>query len=162
MKRAVLLFVQHWWVMQQLWWRSLSLFFCLFYFCDWMAISSFGLKASSDQKLTILGELESHLFFSPSSSKPLLVVLCLQIFANIWPILLFMNQKAVFVFFLLQTTREEYENHEYCVRRRYNDFIWLRQRLEDGYPTHLIPVSDPRFFFRSYALWFSSVHNCFP
>lgn len=38
-----------------------------------------------------------------------------------------------------KTTREEYENHEYCVRRRYNDFIWLRQRLEDGYPTHLIP-----------------------
>lgn len=38
-----------------------------------------------------------------------------------------------------KTTREEYENHEYCVRRRYNDFIWLRQRLEEGYPTHLIP-----------------------
>ncbi|XP_029640927.1 sorting nexin-30-like isoform X1 [Octopus sinensis] len=38
-----------------------------------------------------------------------------------------------------KTTREEFDTHEYCVRRRYNDFVWLRQRLEDGYPTHLVP-----------------------
>lgn len=39
------------------------------------------------------------------------------------------------------------------VRRRYNDFIWLRQKLVDTYPTHIIPVSwwfwlkDTLFFF---------------
>jgi len=28
---------------------------------------------------------------------------------------------------------------EYEVRRRYSDFVWLRQKLEDDNPTHLIP-----------------------
>lgn len=40
-----------------------------------------------------------------------------------------------------QTTRSEYDDSEYSVRRRYNDFLWLRQRLEETYPTHLVPVS---------------------
>lgn len=43
--------------------------------------------------------------------------------------------------FDLQTTRSEYDDSEYSVRRRYNDFLWLRQRLEETYPTHLVPVS---------------------
>ncbi|KAK2576571.1 hypothetical protein KPH14_005241 [Odynerus spinipes] len=38
-----------------------------------------------------------------------------------------------------RATRPEYENGEYVVCRRYNDFIWLRQRLVDSYPTHIIP-----------------------
>ncbi|KAK7492932.1 hypothetical protein BaRGS_00015879 [Batillaria attramentaria] len=38
-----------------------------------------------------------------------------------------------------KTTRSEFDNSDYSVRRRYNDFLWLRQRLEDGYPTHLVP-----------------------
>ncbi|WAR23722.1 SNX30-like protein, partial [Mya arenaria] len=39
----------------------------------------------------------------------------------------------------LKTTRVEFENNEYEVRRRYNDFLWLRQKLEETYPTHLVP-----------------------
>ncbi|XP_071135185.1 sorting nexin-7-like [Mytilus edulis] len=38
-----------------------------------------------------------------------------------------------------KTTRSEYDDSEYSVRRRYNDFLWLRQRLEETYPTHLVP-----------------------
>ncbi|XP_064605914.1 sorting nexin-30-like [Liolophura sinensis] len=38
-----------------------------------------------------------------------------------------------------RTTRSEYDTHEYCVRRRYNDFLWLRQKLEESHPTHLVP-----------------------
>ncbi|KAK3091749.1 hypothetical protein FSP39_022320 [Pinctada imbricata] len=38
-----------------------------------------------------------------------------------------------------KTTRSEFDDSEYHVRRRYNDFLWLRQRLEEGYPTHLVP-----------------------
>ncbi|XP_017893092.1 sorting nexin-30-like isoform X2 [Ceratina calcarata] len=38
-----------------------------------------------------------------------------------------------------KSTRPEYEEGEYVVRRRYNDFIWLRQKLVDSYPTHIIP-----------------------
>lgn len=38
-----------------------------------------------------------------------------------------------------RTTRPEFEEGEYIVRRRYNDFIWLRQKLVDSYPTHIIP-----------------------
>lgn len=40
----------------------------------------------------------------------------------------------------LQTTRIEFDLPEYCVRRRYQDFDWLRIKLEDSQPTHLIPV----------------------
>lgn len=38
-----------------------------------------------------------------------------------------------------RTSRPEFEETEYTVRRRYNDFIWLRQKLVDTYPTHIIP-----------------------
>jgi len=38
-----------------------------------------------------------------------------------------------------QVTRSEFEESEYKVRRRYNDFLWLRKRLEDNNPTHIIP-----------------------
>ncbi|XP_034941300.1 sorting nexin-30-like [Chelonus insularis] len=38
-----------------------------------------------------------------------------------------------------KTTRSEFEKEEYIVRRRYNDFIWLRQKLVDMYPSHIIP-----------------------
>lgn len=39
-----------------------------------------------------------------------------------------------------QTTRIEFDLPEYCVRRRYQDFDWLRMKLEESQPTHLIPV----------------------
>ncbi|XP_043472791.1 sorting nexin-30-like [Leptopilina heterotoma] len=38
-----------------------------------------------------------------------------------------------------KSTRSEFEEGEYTVRRRYNDFIWLRQKLVEAYPTHIIP-----------------------
>ncbi|KAG8233463.1 hypothetical protein J437_LFUL013750 [Ladona fulva] len=38
-----------------------------------------------------------------------------------------------------RTSRAEYEETEYVVRRRYNDFVWLRQKLVEDFPTHLIP-----------------------
>ncbi|KAJ9593180.1 hypothetical protein L9F63_015277, partial [Diploptera punctata] len=37
------------------------------------------------------------------------------------------------------TSRAEFDESEYVVRRRYNDFIWLRQKLVEAFPTHLIP-----------------------
>ena len=43
--------------------------------------------------------------------------------------------------FLSQTTRGQFDHPEYSVRRRYQDFLWLRHRLEESYPTHIIPVS---------------------
>uniref|UniRef100_A0A8C7C9K1 Sorting nexin-30 n=1 Tax=Oncorhynchus kisutch TaxID=8019 RepID=A0A8C7C9K1_ONCKI len=39
-----------------------------------------------------------------------------------------------------KTTRVEFDLPEYSVRRRYQDFDWLRTKLEDTQPTHLIPV----------------------
>ncbi|XP_012288699.1 sorting nexin-30-like [Orussus abietinus] len=38
-----------------------------------------------------------------------------------------------------KTSRPEFSEREYIVRRRYNDFNWLRQKLVDSYPTHIIP-----------------------
>lgn len=43
--------------------------------------------------------------------------------------------------FPTQTTRSEFDDSQFQVRRRYNDFLWLRQKLEETYPTHLVPVS---------------------
>lgn len=41
---------------------------------------------------------------------------------------------------VLQSIRPEFEEGEYIVRRRYNDFIWLRQKLVEMYPTYIVPV----------------------
>ncbi|KAG1668788.1 Sorting nexin-30 [Nymphon striatum] len=38
-----------------------------------------------------------------------------------------------------KTNRPDFDNHEFSVRRRYSDFLWLRSRLEAQHPTHLIP-----------------------
>ncbi|XP_070562897.1 sorting nexin-30-like isoform X4 [Ptychodera flava] len=38
-----------------------------------------------------------------------------------------------------KTTRGAFDNPEYLVRRRYQDFLWLRNKLEETQPTHLIP-----------------------
>lgn len=46
-----------------------------------------------------------------------------------------------------QTTRAEFELPEYKVQRRYQDFLWLRQRLEDSNPTHIIPALPEKFTF---------------
>lgn len=53
-----------------------------------------------------------------------------------------MHRGGVFRFgvFLLQTSRIEFDLPEYSVRRRYQDFDWLRMKLEESQPTHLIPV----------------------
>lgn len=39
-----------------------------------------------------------------------------------------------------QTTRSEFDSCEYEVRRRYQDFLWLRSRLEENYPTLIVHV----------------------
>ena len=46
-----------------------------------------------------------------------------------------------------QTTRQDFDLEEYKVRRRYQDFLWLRKRLEESNPTHIIPVRILRFEF---------------
>lgn len=51
----------------------------------------------------------------------------------------------MFVCVLPQTTRIEFDLPEYSVRRRYQDFDWLRTKLEDSQPTHLIPVGYTSF-----------------
>jgi len=48
---------------------------------------------------------------------------------------------------ITQTTRTEFEKAEYKVRRRYQDFLWLRQKLEESYPTHIIPPLPEKFSF---------------
>lgn len=50
------------------------------------------------------------------------------------------NNYFLTILFFIKSTRPEFEEGEYVVRRRYNDFIWLRQRLVESYPAHIIPV----------------------
>ncbi|XP_053824906.1 sorting nexin-30 isoform X1 [Vidua chalybeata] len=44
-----------------------------------------------------------------------------------------------------KTTRAEFDLPEYSVRRRYQDFDWLRNKLEESQPTHLIPPLPEKF-----------------
>jgi hypothetical protein len=44
--------------------------------------------------------------------------------------------------FHFQTSHAEFDETEYVVQRCYNDFICLRQKLVEAFPTHLIPVSN--------------------
>ncbi|KAF6018935.1 SNX7 [Bugula neritina] len=38
-----------------------------------------------------------------------------------------------------KTTRSDFEDPEYNVKRRYNDFLWLRQQIEEKNPALIIP-----------------------
>ncbi|XP_048476165.1 sorting nexin-30 [Rhincodon typus] len=46
---------------------------------------------------------------------------------------------------ITKTTRNEFDLPEYTVRRRYQDFDWLRTKLEESQPTHLIPPLPEKF-----------------
>lgn len=41
-----------------------------------------------------------------------------------------------------RAARIEFSDHEYVVRRRYNDFLWLRQKLIECHPFCIVPVSN--------------------
>ncbi|XP_068609038.1 sorting nexin-30 [Brachionichthys hirsutus] len=54
-----------------------------------------------------------------------------------------------------KTTRVEFDLPEYCVRRRYQDFDWLRIKLEDSQPTHLVPPLPEKFVMKGVVDRFS-------
>ncbi|XP_026866163.1 sorting nexin-30 [Electrophorus electricus] len=54
-----------------------------------------------------------------------------------------------------KTTRTEFDLPEYSVRRRYQDFDWLRSKLEDSQPTHLIPPLPEKFVMKGVVDRFS-------
>lgn len=39
-----------------------------------------------------------------------------------------------------QTTRSDFDSSEFEVRRRYQDFLWLRSKLEESHPTLIVHV----------------------
>ncbi|XP_008293041.1 sorting nexin-7 [Stegastes partitus] len=44
-----------------------------------------------------------------------------------------------------KTTRSEFDSSEYDVRRRYQDFLWLRSRLEENHPTLIVHPLPEKF-----------------
>ncbi|XP_065070203.1 sorting nexin-7-like [Rhopilema esculentum] len=46
-----------------------------------------------------------------------------------------------------KTTRGEFDQPEFNVQRRYTDFLWLRNKLEETCPTHIIPPLPEKFTF---------------
>ena len=54
-----------------------------------------------------------------------------------------------------QTSRAEFDDSAYTVRRRYNDFLWLRDRLTDAYPTHIVPVGGAGWWGLSFSSYLS-------
>ncbi|XP_023131631.1 sorting nexin-7 isoform X2 [Amphiprion ocellaris] len=44
-----------------------------------------------------------------------------------------------------KTTRSEFDSSEYEVRRRYQDFLWLRSRLEENHPTLIVHPLPEKF-----------------
>nr|XP_026691239.1 sorting nexin-7-like isoform X1 [Ciona intestinalis] len=47
-----------------------------------------------------------------------------------------------------KTTRSIFDNSEYSVQRRYQDFVWLRNKLEEKHETHLIPPLPSKFIMK--------------
>ena len=45
-----------------------------------------------------------------------------------------------------KVARIEFTENEYIVRRRYNDFLWLRQKLDECHPFCIVPVSDTSYY----------------
>ncbi|XP_075792710.1 sorting nexin-7 isoform X3 [Pelodiscus sinensis] len=47
-----------------------------------------------------------------------------------------------------KTSRGEFDSSEYEVRRRYQDFLWLKSRLEESHPTLIIPPLPEKFIMK--------------
>ncbi|XP_044288533.1 sorting nexin-7 [Varanus komodoensis] len=47
-----------------------------------------------------------------------------------------------------KTSRSEFDSSEYEVRRRYQDFLWLKGRLEDAHPTLITPPLPEKFIMK--------------
>uniref|UniRef100_A0A3B3R040 Sorting nexin-30 n=1 Tax=Paramormyrops kingsleyae TaxID=1676925 RepID=A0A3B3R040_9TELE len=54
-----------------------------------------------------------------------------------------------------KTSRTEFDLPEYSLRRRYQDFDWLRNKLEESQPTHLIPPLPEKFVMKGVVDRFS-------
>lgn len=56
---------------------------------------------------------------------------------------------------LTKTTRGEFDSSEYEVRRRYQDFFWLRSKLEETHPTLIVPPLPEKFVVKGMVERFS-------
>uniref|UniRef100_A0A8C8R5I4 Sorting nexin 7 n=1 Tax=Pelusios castaneus TaxID=367368 RepID=A0A8C8R5I4_9SAUR len=54
-----------------------------------------------------------------------------------------------------KTSRGEFDSSEYEVRRRYQDFLWLKSRLEEAHPTLIIPPLPEKFIMKGIVERFS-------
>ncbi|XP_038131918.1 sorting nexin-7 [Cyprinodon tularosa] len=54
-----------------------------------------------------------------------------------------------------KTTRSEFDSSEYEVRRRYQDFVWLRSRLEESHPTLIVHPLPEKFVVKGMVERFS-------
>ncbi|XP_061235106.1 sorting nexin-7 [Neopsephotus bourkii] len=56
---------------------------------------------------------------------------------------------------LTKTSRGEFDSSEYEVRRRYQDFLWLKSKLEEAHPTLIIPPLPEKFIMKGMVERFS-------
>ncbi|XP_029482467.1 sorting nexin-7 isoform X2 [Oncorhynchus nerka] len=56
---------------------------------------------------------------------------------------------------LTKTTRSEFDNSEYEVRRRYQDFLWLKGKLEDAHSTLIVHPLPEKFVVKGMVERFS-------
>ncbi|KAM9621057.1 sorting nexin-7 isoform 2-T2 [Morphnus guianensis] len=54
-----------------------------------------------------------------------------------------------------KTSRGEFDSSEYQVRRRYQDFLWLKSKLEAAHPTLIIPPLPEKFIMKGMVERFS-------
>ncbi|XP_032047779.1 sorting nexin-7 isoform X1 [Aythya fuligula] len=56
---------------------------------------------------------------------------------------------------ITKTSRGEFDSCEYEVRRRYQDFLWLKSKLEEAHPTLIIPPLPEKFIMKGMVERFS-------
>jgi len=85
------------------------------------------IQARVDNPQKIVEPLETYVTYRISTKVDWGAIVVLR---NIWPS-------------LFQTdSRTDYPHKEYVIRRRYNDFLWLRQNIAAEYPDRIVPVSS--------------------
>ncbi|XP_008305609.1 sorting nexin-7 [Cynoglossus semilaevis] len=57
---------------------------------------------------------------------------------------------------LTRTTRSEFDSSEYEVHRRYQDFVWLRSKLEENHPTLIVHPLPEKFVVKGMVERFSN------
>ncbi|XP_065184501.1 sorting nexin-30-like [Sycon ciliatum] len=100
------------------------------------ATLSASVERSLEQTVDMPAIAAGHVSLSPVDERDLIVTISEPKVTN--PATNYSGPFATYAV-TTRTTRQTFDKTEYSVRRRYQDFIWLREQLALTYRTHIVP-----------------------